>query len=95
MINKAFINIKCTLKEIPDLNGVGIIENVSHIFMEKEYAFKYKKQFNKDDFAGLGAYPTNACYRRGRVTNYSNWNHWKLDKKACDNFWFNCKKQSL
>ena len=42
MIQEAFVNMECTLKDIQDLSGSGItamiIGQVMHILVEKEYA---------------------------------------------------------
>ena len=63
MIQEAFINMECTLKEIQDLSGVGItsmtIGQVQHISVEEEYAQGYEKRYGKDGFMILVPAPQN------------------------------------
>ncbi len=51
MIQEAFINIECTLKETQDLSGAGItsmiIGQVQHISVEEEYAQGYENRYGK------------------------------------------------
>ena len=57
MIQEAFINMECTLKDIQDLSGAGItamvIGQVQHISVEEEYAQGYEKRYGKDGFMML------------------------------------------
>ena len=57
VIDEAFINMECTLKEIQDLSGAGITAMVTgqvlHISVEKEYAQGYEKRYGKDGFMML------------------------------------------
>lgn len=57
MIQEAFINMECTLKETLDLSGAGItammIGQVPHISVEEEYAQGYEKRYGKDGFMML------------------------------------------
>lgn len=57
VIDDAFINIECTLKDIQDLSGAGmtamVIGQVQHISVEKEYAQGYEKRYGKDGFMML------------------------------------------
>ena len=57
MIQEAFLNIECTLKEIQDLSGAGItamvIGQVQHISVEKEYAQGYEQRYGTDGFMML------------------------------------------
>ncbi len=57
IIQDAFINIECTLKDIQDLSGAGITAmvtgQVQHISVEKEYAQGYEKRYGKDGFMML------------------------------------------
>lgn len=57
MIQEAFINMECTLKEIQDLSGAGItamiIGQVQQIFVEEDYAQSYDKRYGKDGFMML------------------------------------------
>ena len=57
MIQEAFINMECTLKETQDLSGAGItammIGQVPHISVEEEYAQGYEKRYGKDGFMML------------------------------------------
>ena len=63
MIQEAFINMECTLKEIQDLSGAGItsmiIGQVQHISVEEEYAHGYEKRYGKDGFMMLVPAPQN------------------------------------
>ena len=57
MIQEAFINMECTLKETQDLSGAGItsmiIGQVQHISVEEEYAQGYEKRYGKNGFMML------------------------------------------
>lgn len=57
MIQEAFINMECTLKETQDLSGAGItsmiIGQVQHISVEEEYSKGYEKRYGKDGFMML------------------------------------------
>lgn len=57
MIQEAFINMECTLKETQDLSGAGItsmiIGQVQHISVEEEYSQGYEKRYGKDGFMML------------------------------------------
>jgi flavin reductase (DIM6/NTAB) family NADH-FMN oxidoreductase RutF len=57
MIQEAFVNMECVLKETQDLSGAGltsmIIGQVQHIFVEEEYAQGYEKRYGKDGFMML------------------------------------------
>lgn len=57
MIQEAFINMECTLKDIQDLSGAGItamvIGQVQHISVDEEYAQGYEKRYGKDGFMML------------------------------------------
>lgn len=63
MIQEAFVNMECTLKDIQDLSGSGItamiIGQVMHILVEKEYAQGYDKRYGKDGFMMLVPAPQN------------------------------------
>lgn len=54
MIQEAFINMECTLKDIQDLSGAGItamvIGQAQHIWVEQDYAQGYEKRYGKDGF---------------------------------------------
>ena len=57
IIQEAFINMECTLKETQDLSGAGItamvIGQVQHISVEKEYAQGYEQRYGTDGFMML------------------------------------------
>ena len=57
MIQEAFVNMECVLKETQDLSGAGItsmiLGQVQHIFVEEEYAQGYEKRYGKDGFMML------------------------------------------
>ena len=57
MIQEAFINMECTLKDIRDLSGAGItamiIGQVQHISVDRKYAQGYEKRYGKDGFMML------------------------------------------
>ena len=57
MIQEAFMNIECILKETQDLSGAGItsmiIGQVQHISVEEEYAQGYEKRYGTDGFMML------------------------------------------
>lgn len=57
VIDEAFINMECTLKEIQDLSGAGItamvIGQVQHISVEEAYAQGYAQRYSKDGFMML------------------------------------------
>ena len=63
IIQEAFINMECTLKETQDLSGAGIaamvIGQVQHISVEKEYAQGYEQRYGKDGFMMLIPAPQN------------------------------------
>lgn len=63
MIQEAFINMECTLKQTQDLSGAGItsmiIGQVQHILVEEEYAQGYEKRYGKDGFMMLIPAPQN------------------------------------
>ncbi len=63
VIQEAFINMECTLKEIQDLSGAGItamiIGQVQHISVEKEYAQGYEQRYGKEGFMMLIPGPQN------------------------------------
>ena len=63
MIQEAFVNMECVLKETQDLSGAGItsmiIGQVQHIFVEEEYAQGYEKRYGKDGFMMLIPAPQN------------------------------------
>ena len=54
VIEEAFLNLECTLKEIQDLSGAGItamvIGQVQHISVERDYAQGYQKRYGKDGY---------------------------------------------
>ena len=57
VIQEAFMNIECSLKEMKDLSGAGItsmvIGQVQHISVEEEYARGDEKRYGKDGFMML------------------------------------------
>lgn len=57
VIQEAFINIECTLKEVQDLSGAGItamvIGQVQHISVEEDYAQGYEERYGKEGFMML------------------------------------------
>ena len=57
MIEEAFVNLECTLREAQDLSGAGItsmiIGQVQHISVEEAYAQGYEKRYGKDGFMML------------------------------------------
>ncbi len=57
LIQEAFINMECTLKQTQDLSGAGIaamvIGQVQHISVEETYAQGYEKRYGKDGFMML------------------------------------------
>ena len=63
IIQEAFINMECTLKETQDLSGAGIaamvIGQVQHISVEKEYTQGYEQRYGKDGFMMLIPAPQN------------------------------------
>lgn len=63
VIEEAFINIECTLKEIQDLSGAGIaamvIGQVQHISVEENYAEGYAQRYGKEGFMMLVPAPQN------------------------------------
>lgn len=63
VIEEAFINIECTLKEIQDLSGAGIaamvIGQVQHISVEEKYAEGYAQRYGKEGFMMLVPAPQN------------------------------------
>ena len=54
VIQEAFINMECTLKDIQDLSGAGItsmvIGEVQHISVDEKYAQGYKQRYGKEGF---------------------------------------------
>ena len=54
MIQEAFLNVECTLKEVSDLSGAGItamvIGQVQHAWVEEDYARGYEKRYGKEGF---------------------------------------------
>lgn len=54
VIQEAFLQIECTLKEVQDISGAGItamvIGQVQHMAVEKEYAQGYRQRYGKDGF---------------------------------------------
>lgn len=63
VIQEAFVNIECTLKDAQDLSGAGItamiIGQVQHISVDEEYAQGYEKRYGKDGFMMLIPAPRN------------------------------------
>lgn len=63
VIQEAFLNIECTVKEIQDLSGAGInsmvIGEVQHISVEETYARGYQKRYHSDGFMLLIPAPQN------------------------------------
>lgn len=57
VIQEAFINMECTLKDIQDLSGSGItsmvIGEVQHISVDEKYAQGYKRRYGKEGFMML------------------------------------------
>lgn len=57
IIQEAFINMECTLKEVQDLSGAGItamiVGQVQHISVDEKYAQGYKQRYGKDGFMML------------------------------------------
>lgn len=57
MIQEAFINMECVLKETRDLSGAGItsmvIGQVQHISVDEEYSHGYEKRYGKNGFMML------------------------------------------
>ncbi|MBS5111572.1 MAG: flavin reductase [Coprobacillus cateniformis] len=62
IIQEAFINMECTLKEVQDLSGAGItamiIGKVEHISVDEKYAQGYER-YGKDGFMMLIPAPQN------------------------------------
>ena len=60
VIQEAFLNMECTLKDIQDLSGAGItamiIGQIQHISVEEEYAQGYNRD-DKDGFMMLVSAP--------------------------------------
>ena len=54
VIEEAFINMECTLKEIKDLSGAGVtamvIGQAQHISVDEAYARGYEPRYGKDGF---------------------------------------------
>ena len=63
VIQEAFINMECTLKDIQDLSGSGItamvIGEVQHISVDEDYAQGYEKRYGKEGFMLLIPSPQN------------------------------------
>ena len=57
LIDEAFINMECVLKDIQDLSGAGItamvIGRVQQVSVDKEYARGYEKRYGEDGFMAL------------------------------------------
>ena len=57
VIQEAFINMECALKDVQDLSGAGItamiIGQMQHISVEEEYARGYEQRYGKDGFMML------------------------------------------
>ena len=67
VIQEAFLNMECVLKDIQDLSGAGItsmvIGQVQHISVEEKYARGYEHRYNKDGFMMLIPGPTGSYIR--------------------------------
>ncbi len=54
MIEEAFLQMECTLKDIQDLSGAGqaamVIGEVVHLAVSDEYATGYAPRYGKDGF---------------------------------------------
>ena len=54
VIQEAFLQMECTLKEVQDLSGAGItamvVGQVQHMAVEKEYAQGDRQRYGKDGF---------------------------------------------
>lgn len=63
IIQEAFINMECTLKEVQDLSGAGItamiVGQVQHISVDEKYAQGYEQKYGKDGFMMLIPAPQN------------------------------------
>lgn len=63
IIQEAFLNMECTLKDIQDLSGAGItamvIGQVQQILVDEEYAQGYQNRYGKDGFMMLIPAPQN------------------------------------
>ena len=63
VIQEAFINMECTLKEIRDLSGAGItamvIGQVEHLSVDAEYAQGYEKRYGGNGYMMLIPAPQN------------------------------------
>ena len=63
VIQEAFMNMECTLKDIQDLSGAGITAmiagQVQHISIEEEYAQAYEPRYGKAGFMMLIPAPQN------------------------------------
>ena len=63
VIQEAFINMECTLKEIQDLSGAGmtamVIGEVQHMSVAHEYAEVYQLRYGKDGYMMLIPAPQN------------------------------------
>ena len=63
VIQEAFINMECTLKEMQDLNGAGmtamVIGEVQHMSVAHEYAQGYQLRYGKDGYMMLIPAPQN------------------------------------
>lgn len=63
IIQEAFINMECTLKEIQDLSGAGItamiVGQVQHISVDEKYAQGYEQRYGKEGFMMLIPAPQN------------------------------------
>ncbi len=63
IIQEAFINMECSLKEVQDLSGAGItamiIGQVQHISVDEKYAQGYEPRYGKEGFMMLIPAPQN------------------------------------
>ena len=63
IIQEAFINMECTLKEVQDLSGAGItamiVGQVQRISVDEKYAQGYEQKYGKDGFMMLIPAPQN------------------------------------
>ena len=63
VIQEAFINMECTLKEMQDLSGAGItamiVGQVQHISVDEKYVQGYEQRYGKEGFMMLVPAPQN------------------------------------
>ena len=87
VIQEAFINMECTLKETQDLSGAGItamvIGQVQHISVEKEYAQGYEQRYGKDGFMMLVPAPQDLVTGKPNQSAIATINIEKYDWKMC------------